>query len=825
MNLLKKFIPHLVAILVIFVVAATYFQADLKGKKIMQDDNLHFRGMAKESKDFKKTDGEYPLWTNSMFGGMPTYLITGRTKSNYINYFYTYHRPISFFMYMALGFYILMLVCGVNPWLSLVASLAYSLGSYFFIIIGAGHNTKTAAITYMAPAIAAILLAYKGNYLKAFILFSLAFTLQVKSGHYQIVYYTIYIAVIYGIFRFVEAFKEKTIPQYFKATGIIFLGGIMALGCNFSKLYTTYEYTKYSIRGKSELTEKRSELTAEQKADKTSGLNRSYITQWSMGVTESLSTIIPYVKGSSTASLPEDSKTFDYLKRAQGQADHRLKKTPYYFGISMYWGDQPVTSAVYFGAIVMFLFILSFFYIDPKFKWWIMVATILSYVLSWGKNMPITTDFFIDYVPMYNKFRTVSMILVIANLTIVLAAFLGLNRLLSGQFSIPESFKTSKFKINKDYHLNSLLISFLLTGGLCLILYLVGSGLFNFNSQRDVMFNKPGYAELLSNIVDDRISLFKADAFRSFIYIALATVAIFLFLKKKINKNVALAAISLFIIVDMWTVNKRFITNDHFKTKRQTKTPFKANAADKKILEDKGYYRVFDTTVDVFNTAATSYFHKSIGGYHAAKLKRYQELISHHIAKFNRNVLNMLNTKYIIGGDKKGNKFPQLNPDALGNAWFVDTLKIVENADAEIAALTNFNPKTTAFVDKRYSALVKNEVHAPDSLSTISLTKYHPDHMVYEANCNSEKAAIFSEIHYDAGWNAYIDGKPAKYFRTNYVLRGMIIPEGKHKIEFKFHPKSFYVGENVSMISSIILLLCLGGLILFESRKLLPKKN
>ncbi len=719
-----------------------------------------------------------------------------------------------------------MLVCGVGSWQSLIAALTYSLGSYFFLIVGAGHNSKAIAIGFMAPTIAGLLLAYKGKYIKAFILFSLAIALQIRIGHYQITYYTLYLGLIIGAFKLVNAIKENTLPKYLKGTATIILAAMIALACNFSKLYGTKGYVDHSTRGKSELTEKASNLTAQQKANKTSGLDRDYITQWSMGVSESLTTFIPYIKGTSTASLPNDSKTIEYIKSQQnGQVDPKMKKTPYYFGISMYWGDQPMTSSIYFGAIVMFLFILSLFYIDNKYKWWILTATILAYVLSWGKNMPITTDFFIDYVPMYNKFRTVSMILVIANFTVVLSAFLGLNKLLSGDFKTPASFGKSRFKINKDYHTNSILLAFLMTGGLCLFLFMFGRYMFDFNAPSDIRFNKNGYQELLNCIIEDRISLFKSDAIRSFTFIALAAAALYSFIIKKIKKEYFLIGLTVLIFADMWTIDKRFLTNDDFKTKRSVKVPFKKSSADKEILKDKSYYRVFDNTVDAFNTNATSYYHKSVGGYSAAKLKIYQELIEHHISKFNQSVFNMLNTKYFIVADKKGSKHAKFNPDALGNAWFINNIEFVENADAEIAALKSFNPAETAFVDKRFTDQIVNYSKVKDSISTIRLTNYNPDHMVYEAVCGSPKATIFSEIYYHPGWTAYIDGEAVPHFKANYVLRGLIIPEGKHKIEFKFMPESFLLGETVSLISSIILLLCAAILIIHESIKFFKKEN
>jgi hypothetical protein len=793
----KQLIPYVAAIIIFVGITIAYFNPLLDGKKLIQSDITQWKGMSKEILDYRAKTGEEPLWTNSMFGGMPAYQISVVHKGNLMHYvdsflsLYLPHPANLVFLYL-LGFFILLMVLNVDIWLAVAGSIAFAFSSYFFIILIAGHNSKAHAIGYMAPVLAGIILTYRGKYLLGGALSALFIALELYTNHMQITYYLMLIILVYAISEFIYSIKNSKLKSFFISSAILLVATFLALGTSTSNLWTTYEYGKETIRGKTELTT--------EKSNRTSGLDKDYATDWSYGIGETFSLLIPDVRGgASMGSLTTKSAAYKAMIEngvSEQQASEYIKNMP------LYWGTQPtVAGPVYLGAIVIFLFVFALFTADKQYKWWLLIATVLSIFLAWGKNFMPFTDFFLNYVPGYNKFRAVSMAMVIAEFTIPLLAILGLQKAISGD-------------INKKELSKYLYYSLGIAGGLSLIFALLGSSFFSFISPADEQY-KAYYPEwLISAIRIDRASLLQSDAFRSFIFILLAGGTIWAYLNSKLKKQYIFPALILLMLIDLWVVNRRYLDKDSFVRKSVDAVPFQPSQADLFIMKDTDpNYRVFNQTVNPFQDAGTSYFHKSLGGYHGAKLRRYQEIIEHDLSKGNMSVFNMLNTKYFIFPDKANNNQPtmQINMQALGNAWFVNTVKLVKNADEEIAALDSFNPSETAIVDKRYESYLKDHEIKRDTLSSIKLVSYKPNDLIYETNTNKEQLAVFSEIYYDKGWNAYIDGKFTPHFRANYILRSMVIPVGNHKVEFKFEPKSFILGEKISMASSVVLLLLVIG--------------
>lgn len=801
MKILKLLAPHFLAVVVFIVVTFLYFPPLLEGKAIRQGDIMQFQGMSKEIKDYRERTGKEPLWTNSMFGGMPAYQISVVYKNNVakkINNVISLKFPVpAAYLFLSLvGFYILMIVLGANIWIAVAGAFAFAFSSYFFIIEAAGHNSKAHAMAFMAPILAGVILAFKGRYILGAAIFALFLALQIYANHLQITYYTAITILVFGVVELIYAYKERRLAKFFKATGLLAAVALVAASTNFTNMLLTYEYGKDSTRGKSELT-----TDAD---DKTSGLDKSYIlNDYSYGITETFNLFIPNFKGGGSEDVGENSESFNWLQQNNYNAAQAVKSMPTYFG------DQRFTSGpVYIGAVVIFLFVLGLFLIRGVFKWWIVAATLLSIFLAWGRNMEWFSNLFINFFPGYNKFRTVSMILVIAELTIPIFAMLTFIKILKKEFEIKQL-------------TNFLLYSLYITGGFALLFVLIPGLLTDFSGPADERMDP----SLVSALITDRAMLLRSDAFRSLIFVLLTAGLVWMLIKAKIKENWACVILALLFLLDLGIVGKRYLNSDNFVTKREANNPYIPSPADQSILQDTGYYRVMNLTVDPFNDASTSYFHKSIGGYHGAKLKRYQELIDQHISKMNIQVLNMLNTKYFIGAGQDQQPMPQINPDALGNAWFVDSVMIVDNADKEIAALSNLTPKTKAVVDKRFENLITKKLFPKDTLSTISLIQYEPNHLTYDINAGSEKLAVFSEIYYAKGWNAYLDGKITPHFRANYVLRAMQIPAGKHKLEFKFEPKSYITGEKISMAGSILLIILLIAGFGFEIFRLSKKED
>jgi hypothetical protein len=818
-NGFRKLLTHLGIILFFIVLAYAYMFPLLEGKALEMDDIMHFRGMSKELADYREETGEEAVWTNSMFGGMPGYMISVIYPGNLGRHITTSIRrtfsTASYLILYLIGFFILLRSLKVNRWLSVAGAVAFAFSSYFLIILGAGHMTKANAIAWLGPVIAGVLLAFRGKPIAGSLLFAVAFSLELVSNHLQITYYGFLMIAILGLVELIYAIREKTLPAFFKAFLFLLAGAVVAVGMNFSRLYTTWEYSKDTIRGPSELTSN--------DENKTSGLDKDYVVQWSYGIDETLTLLIPNFKGGGSQINPGvDSESYQALQRQGVQNPRQVIQ-----GVSMYHGDQPGTSGpVYVGAIVVLLFVLGLFVVKGRMKWWLVSATIVSIVLSWGGNIMWLTSFLLDYLPFYNKFRAPSMTLVIAEFTMPLLGIIALNDIFSG-------------KVDKKIWLNGLKWSVIITGGLSLLFAVIPGISGSFTNATDAM-RFPDW--LMDSVIADRKSMFRADAFRSFLFLALAGGELYLWHIKKIKTTSFIAILGVLILIDLWTVDKRYLNNDHFVPKRQAENPFPITPADQSILADTDlYYRVLPLQ-NPFQDARASYYHKNVGGYHAAKLRRYQEMIDHHIQPEMQRmvtglqagssidsvfrqlpVMNMLNTRYLIFDL---NQTPIRNPHPLGNAWFVSDFKMVGNADDEIKAMESFNPAETAVIDQRFIEYVQGVTVAKDRVGKIELTEYQPNYLKYDFSAISDQLTVFSDIYYEKGWNAYIDGEPVSHFRVNYVLRAMIIPAGQHTVEFKFEPKSYYTGNKVSLASSLLLILAIAGygFMQFRKRKVQPEK-
>jgi hypothetical protein len=784
----NKIGAYLLPVIAFLIISFSYFSPVLQGKLLQQSDVSNYYGMSKEIHDYEQKSDEVILWTNTMFGGMPTYLITNVAKSNiwaYLGKIVSLNglKPVGMLFLYLLGFYFSLILLGFKPWLSFAGAIAYAFSSYFLIILEPGHITKAFAIGYLPLVVSSVYIAYKKKPLVGAIVFGIALTLQLSVNHLQITYYTFLIVLIFLLFEMIHTIRSKQYKLFVKTSLMLMVAAFLAVGCNITNIWLTYEYGKYSTRSESEL--------SSDKNNKTTGLDKDYATAWSYGVDETLTLLVPNAMGgASYTAMDNNSDTYQYFKNQYGtaQADQISKQIP------TYWGSQPFTSGpVYVGAVVFFLFLLGMFYLKGWLKWWLFFATVLSVMLAWGKNMMWLTNFFLDHFPGYDKFRTVSMILVIAEFTMPFLALTTLYELIKNPVDKTRLFKSLKWSMG-------------ILGGVLLILWLMPGMFFNFSASVDSQLTTAGYP--VKEIMSDRESMFRWDAFRSLIFVLLSAGVIYFIYREKIKHTWVIAAFSLLFLIDLWPVNKRYVHDEMFVEAKEVNVPFRPSNADLQILQDPDPdYRVLNVTVNTFNDASTSYFHKSIGGYHGAKMKRYQELIEKQISKNNFSVLNMLNTKYIIYPDKEKNPAVQLNPQALGNAWFVKSYRLVENADSELNALSKFKPETEAIVDKRFETEIGKFSFQPDSLAKIRLTSYNPNKLSYQFQSNVAQFTVFSEIYYDKGWNLYIDGKKSPYFRVNYVLRAAIIPAGKHQVDFTFEPSSYFTGEKISLASSLLLLL------------------
>ncbi|MDX8338068.1 YfhO family protein [Draconibacterium sp. IB214405] len=714
------------------------------------------------------------------------------------------------------------IIIGVNPWLSLAGALAYGFTSFFFVIFEAGHNTKAHNITYISLLIAGILMAYKSKRLTGALLSTLALSWMIAANHLQMTYYAGILVIIISMVYFIYAVREKTIVPFLKSSGVLIAAAVLAIGMNISNLWPVYEYSKETTRGKSELT---SDLHK-----KSDGLDRDYILDYSYDVGEALTAFIPRLKGGSMAEpLGEKSQVYELLSRGQSKQNAlRIANN-----LPLYWGSQPIAGGpFYFGAVLCFLFVFGLFIVKGKDKWWVVATVVVSFALSLGKYFPSLSNLMIDYFPLYNKFRDVKNIIVIQQFAM---AFLG----------VMAVSKVYKREVSDKVFNKALLYSLSIAGGLALVFTVIPGLAGDFTAASDARLIQSGWPEqLLDALQADRKMVVRTDAFRTFIFVALASGVLWAFWKKKLKAEYALALWIVLIIADMWPTNKRYLNNDNFVAKRKMDNPFTPTKADEIILQDNAVsYRVINLTVYPFTDFTTPYYHKSIGGYHAAKLKRYQELIDFHLApefqqlgrELNKGLvpdqiealfngvpaLKMLNTTYLIINP---NGAPIKDPAPLGNAWFVNRYNIVENADAEIDALTGFNPAEEAVIDKRFEQYISGKTY--EKSGSIDLEVSDPNYLKYNFSSDSEQLTVFSEIYYDKGWDAYIDGKKVPHFRVNYVLRAMSIPAGEHIVEFKFEPRSYFMGNKISYASSfifIIFILAYLGIKVKKNGGLLPK--
>ncbi len=794
---LKGFLPHILVVFGFLIISLAYFNPVLQGKEIFQSDIVQYTGMAKEQNDFRAEMGEEPYWTDSAFGGMPTYQLGAYYPHNYIKKLDSalrfLPRPADYLFLYFIGFYILLLVLKLDYKIAFLGALAFGFSTYLIIILGVGHNAKAHAIAYMPMVLAGILLCFRNKYIGGFLLLSFAMALEIGANHFQMTYYLLLLVIVLGLVYLFDAFRKKELPRFFKALGVMVLAVLLAIATNATNLLATQEYTQYSTRGDTGLS-----ITEEGKQKETAGLNYDYITEYSYGIAETLNLFIPrFMGGSSSEKLDEDSEMYAQLLRMGAspvQAKDFAENAP------TYWGDQPFVGApAYIGASIIFLFVFALFLIKGRLKWWIVGGTILSIILSWGKNFGFFTELFIDFVPLYNKFRAVSSIQIIAELCIPILAVFGLHKL----------FNNFEGEEEKLYALKWATI---ITAGFALILLLLKSTLFSFSGGSDSVYIEQMGAEFVRALKEDRVSIFTADTLRSLILVLIAAGFIYAYLKKFANKNLILVGFIFLILFDLVGVDRRYVNNEDFVAARVMNKPFQKTSADERILEDKAHYRVFDLAESPFNTGRTSYFHNSIGGYHAAKPGRIQDLYDFYIAKNNMSVLNMLNVKYFIVPTEEG-PTAQQNPNAMGNAWFVKTIKWVDSPNEEILSLADTDLNTTAIInsDLKNSELVVSKVQ--DSTASIELISQQPNELVYKTTSSKEQFAVFSEMYYGNGWNADVDGNGTPHYNVNYVLRGMQIPAGEHTITFKFEPQVIKTGSSIALASSILLgLLTLAGI-------------
>ena len=804
----KKFLPHFVVLLLFVVASLAYFSPVLQGKAIFQSDIVQYTGMAKQQNDFREATGEETYWTDSAFGGMPTYQLGAKYPHNYIKKLDLairfLPRPADYLFLYFIGMYILFLVLNVDYKLAFLGALGFGFSTYLIIILGVGHNAKAHAIAYMPLVLSGIILTFRGKYLWGFLLTTVAMGLELVANHFQMTYYLLLLVVCIGIAYFIDAFKKNMLPHYFKSIGIMAIGVLMAIGLNATNILATKEYADTSTRGKSELTVNPDGSPT----PNTEGLDFDYITEYSYGKLETFNLLIPrFMGGGTNEPLPQDGATVEALIKmgaSPQEANQVLGQLP------VYWGDQPIVAApAYVGAVMLFLAVMALFLLRGRFKWWAVTGLLLSLFLSWGKNFEFLTTFFIDYVPLYDKFRAVSSIQVLIELIVPVLAVVGLHKFFNDF-------------VQDDKRKKALLLSAGIVGGITAVFMLLKSAIpgFDFASPYDAGIREQLGNELVAAVREDRASLFMQDAIRSLALVLLAAGALWFFLKDKLKQTMAIGVLVVLVVFDLVGVDKRYVNSEDFVQKRIMEQPFQKNGADEMILKDDGHYRVYDATRNAFNSGAASYYHNALGGYHAAKPRRMQELADFYLYKGDVGIMNMMNVKYFMVQNEGGGPVAQRNPYANGPVWFVETMKVAEDANAEIRLLDSLDTKKTAIVHQEFVAQLALQNIATDSTATIELVAYQPNHLTYEASTDSPQLAVFSEVYYPDGWNAYINGTPADYIRVNYVLRGMKIPPGNNKIEFKFEPTVVARGSTIALVSSILLgLVILGGFIITFRKK------
>jgi len=804
MKQLQKFYPHALVLLGFVLISLIYFYPVLQGKQIFQSDIAQYTGMAKEQNDFRKTDHVEPYWTNSAFGGMPTYQLGAKYPHDYVGMIDDalrfLPRPADYLFLYFLGFYGLLLVLKIDPLKAFFGALAFGFSTYLIIILGVGHNAKAHAIAYMPLVIAGFILVFQKKYIWGGLLTMFAVALELNANHFQMTYYLLIFLLVLSVYFVYQALKEKEYKSLLTSFGVLAIAGIFALGANATNLLATAEYANFSTRGKSELT-----YNADgSKSVGSSALSHDYITEYSYGIAESFNLIAPRLfGGSNNENVGTDSKMYEFMMGKGVPAD---QANDFVSGMPTYWGDQPIVAApAYIGIVVFFLGILALFADKRKIKFVFLSGAIVALVLSWGKNIPALTDFFIDNVPMYNKFRAVSSIQVILELCFPVLAIMGLQ---------------SFFNLEKEARFKALWQSAAVGFGIIVGLFLL-KGSFSFAGANDSYFRESYGPEFVDALKSDRMSLYSADLLRSGFFILLAASVLWLFIKEKLAQNTAIILVGLLMIFDLFFVDKKYVSTKDFVSRSEVEVPFQETPADTRILQDTTHYRVFEVQGNL-SSARASYFHKSIGGYSAVKPRRMQQLFDYQIAKNNIEILNMLNVKYIIQADSTGASIPIPNPNANGNAWFVKDVLLVNKPDDAMKALDKLDTKTVAvfnvhdYGSKFNDARLKEDF---DDSGSIKLDIYKPNYLKYTSENSGKGLAVFSEMYYEKGWNAYIDGKLTDHFPVDYVLRALPIPAGKHTIEFKFEPEVIQTGSTITLVSSLGMLLLLIGGIYVERKK------
>lgn len=797
-SFVRKALTHFGFVVLLLAVTAIYFFPQLQGKVLPQGDTVNYKGMSREIETFKEKTGETTLWTNAMFGGMPTYQINTVAAGNQLERVEAVGLlgldvPIGRFFVAMVCFYILMVTLGVNPWLGVIGAIAFSFSTNSITLFEAGHNTKLAAISHLPLVAAGMVLAFRKKYLLGGLLFALGLGLDIYSNHIQMTYYFFITVLVYGVAQLVDSIRKGEIVDFAKSAGVLILAGGIAVGSAASNLLVTYEYSRDTMRGKPILQADANTPAGSESA--VEGLAWDYAMQWSNNVVDVFSSFIPGVAGGSGREKAGANSAFRKALIQKGL------QVPAEFQAPLYWGALPFTSGpTYLGATIFFFFFLGLILVKGPVKWWLGIGTLLTFMMSMGKNMEWFNELLFNYFPLFNKFRTPNSVISVTSFLMPFLGFLALNELL-------------KKDIDTKTKQRAVYIAGGITGGICLFFWLLGPSFFDFSSAADAQYVNQ-YQIDPNALPADRAALMRSDSFRSFALILLCAGLAWAYSQNYIKQGVLLAGLGLLTIFDLWTVGRRYVDSDSFVNKTNYASNFKPRQVDELIMKDLDpNFRVLDLTVSTFQNSSTSYFLKTIGGYHPAKLQRYQDIIERHISKNNEKVLNMLNTKYFILQGQDGQPQMQINMSALGNAWFVNNLQLVPSANAEIDSLTNFDPANTAIIHQEFNNYINNFKPQRDSASTIQLTSYEPNHLTYQSNAGNEQLAVFSEVWYgpNKGWQAYIDGKPVEHIRANYVLRAMRIPAGQHKIEFIFDPKTYKTGVALSTIfSSIIVLGTLG---------------
>lgn len=803
MKKLQRFYPHALAIFGFVLVSLIYFFPLLQGKKISQSDIVQYTAMAKEQNDFRAENHTEPYWTNSAFGGMPTYQLGAYYPYNYIKVVDSavrfLPRPADYMFLYFLGFYVLLLVMKVDPLMAFFGGIAFGFSTYLIIIFEAGHNSKAHAIAYMPLVIAGVLLVYRRKYIIGGLLTLFAAALEIYANHFQMTYYLLLLLFVITIFYTYKFIKNKEYKSLMYCFGTFAIAGLFAVGANATSIMATSEYAKESTRGKSELTYNPDGTKNTEKGSMT----YEYITQYSYGIVESLNLISPRIfGGASMESLGTNSAMYQY---ALGQNIPEDQAKEIVKGLPTYWGDQPsVSGPAYIGAVVFFLAVLALFCDNRKVKYAFLGGALLTLMLSWGKNFPLLTDFFINYVPMYDKFRAVSSIQVVVEICLPVLAIMGLQ---------------SFFKLDDNQKWPNLWKAAAVCVGTLLALFLF-KGSFSFAGGEDSYLLQTYGPEFVDALKQDRKSMFSADLLRSSFFILLSFGALWVSIKNTISHKVAIVLVGLLMIGDLYFVDRSYVNDSSFLSSQEVDHPFQETSYDTAILEDKSDYRVFEVSANAMSDSRASYFHKSIGGYSAVKPRRIQELFDYQIIKNNLEVLNMLNVKYMVQTNDKGEKITIHSTGANGNAWFVKDIKTVNSADAEMKALDKFDSKNTVVINsKDFANAVKKIAFVKDTTATIQLTAYEPNELKYTSNNANDGFAVFSEMYYKNGWNAYVDGKLQEHYRVDYALRGLPIAAGKHQIDFKFEPQVIQTGGTISLISFIGILIVLGGGIYYEKKK------